>query len=228
MANPGTILDYTTYEGAYYDVSALSSLYSDTGGTTAAVVDGPVGYMEDLSGNGHHLIASSDGQRPTLRQDGSAYYLEFDNVDDHMITASSSFLTLVDISVGNAWQRTNSGNYLGLGGIGWSDFPNNKRLYAIAGFNASSNRMTFRVGNSSGNSFVDYTDDLAYSRTITVCEADGDVFGYLSNVARVTASNTNTTATVGIELGEPSFFTLTPVNFGQRFYGRLCNSEGNI
>lgn len=76
-------------DGAVYQPSDLTSLFSDTAGTTAAVVDGPVGKMLDKSGHGHHCTASSDAARPTLRLAGGLYYLEFDGTDDRMAIAGS-------------------------------------------------------------------------------------------------------------------------------------------
>lgn len=64
----------------WYDVSDLSTLFEDRAGTTPASVDGLVGMMHDLSGNDHHAVAVSDPARPTLRQSGSSYWLEFSSV----------------------------------------------------------------------------------------------------------------------------------------------------
>lgn len=61
--------------GYYYNVSVLSSLWSDTAGTTPAVVDGPVRRIDDLSGKGNHALFIT-GNTLTLRQSGSIYYLE--------------------------------------------------------------------------------------------------------------------------------------------------------
>jgi len=73
--------------GAFYQPSDLSTLYSDIAGTTAAVVNGPVGKMLDKSGNGNHLTSPVDACRPILRQSGALYYLEFDGTDDGMRAA---------------------------------------------------------------------------------------------------------------------------------------------
>lgn len=71
---------------AFFDPSDLTSLYEERtgGGTTPSSVNGVVGTMRDLSGNGNHLVAASDGQRPLLRQNGALYYLQFDGTDDLM------------------------------------------------------------------------------------------------------------------------------------------------
>lgn len=69
--------------GGYWDIQDLTTIFSDSTGTTPAIVDGPVGYIADLSGLGNHLIQATSGLKPTLRQDANGkYYLEFDGVDD--------------------------------------------------------------------------------------------------------------------------------------------------
>lgn len=77
--------------GGWYDVNVLSSLFEETsgGGSTPAVLNGPVGMVRDLSANANHLYAPSTAGRPILRLDGVGYYLEFDGVDDSMISATS-------------------------------------------------------------------------------------------------------------------------------------------
>lgn len=78
-------------EGAWYDPSDLDTLWQDAAGTTPAIVDGPVGRMDDKSGRGNHLTQTIAAARPTLRQVGAVYYLEFDGVDDHLVRSGPSF-----------------------------------------------------------------------------------------------------------------------------------------
>ena len=60
-----------------------TTLFTDTGGTTAAAVGDDVAYIQDQSGNGKHAIITTAAARPTLRQTaGGLYYLELDGVDD--------------------------------------------------------------------------------------------------------------------------------------------------
>lgn len=77
--------------GGLWDISVLSSLYVERtgGGTTPASVDGVVGTIRDLSGNGNHMIAPSDGARAVLRQSGGISYLEADGVDDRYATSQA-------------------------------------------------------------------------------------------------------------------------------------------
>lgn len=47
--------------GAVYDISDLSTVFSDTSGTTPAVVGGAVARINDKSGNGNHLTQGTGG-----------------------------------------------------------------------------------------------------------------------------------------------------------------------
>jgi hypothetical protein len=76
-------------EGAWYDPSDLSSMKQLSDGTVDAVVDQPVGYIEDKSGNGNHIIQATSTKRPVLRESSGLYYLEFDGIDDGMRTGSN-------------------------------------------------------------------------------------------------------------------------------------------
>lgn len=77
--------------GGYFSFQDLSKLKQNSDGTTDAAVGSPVGYIEDLSGNGYHAVQPTASRKPTLRQDaGGKYYLEFDGVDDELEIATSS------------------------------------------------------------------------------------------------------------------------------------------
>jgi len=92
---------FTTEEGAWYDVSDLSSMFQNSNGTTAVTADGdPVGYLGDQTGNGHHLIQATAGTRPIYRTDGTYHWLE---------CASQSLLTASSLSISGA-----SGLFMGV------------------------------------------------------------------------------------------------------------------
>lgn len=80
--------------GAFYDFSRSETLFSDRSGTpaTPASVDGVVGTVLDLSGNGYHMIAPSDSARGTLRSDGRRRWIEFDGVNDEYVVNDTSAL----------------------------------------------------------------------------------------------------------------------------------------
>lgn len=69
-------------QGAWYDPSDLSTMWSDTAGTVPAVIDGPVARIDDKSGRGNFLIQATAAAQPILRSAGGLFWLEFDGVDD--------------------------------------------------------------------------------------------------------------------------------------------------
>jgi hypothetical protein len=75
-------------QGVYYDPSDASTLFSDSAGTTPAVVNGPVGRISDKSGNGNHLIQATAAARPIYRQGSGLSWLESDGVDDTLQCAA--------------------------------------------------------------------------------------------------------------------------------------------
>lgn len=74
--------------GLWFDVSDLSTMFTDTSGTTPAAVDDAVARINDKSGNGYHATQSTEGKRPILRESGGLYYLDFDGTDDGMATGN--------------------------------------------------------------------------------------------------------------------------------------------
>lgn len=79
-------------QGAWYDPSDLSSMNTkhDGSGTVPGVGD-PVGYIADKSGRGNHAKQTTDTARPTLQLASGRYYLQFDGVDDFLVTAAIDF-----------------------------------------------------------------------------------------------------------------------------------------
>jgi hypothetical protein len=85
--NPASLF-FSGTDGAWYDPSDLTSLWADDGFTPAAV-DGAIFRMDDKSGNARHLRQATAAARPILRKSGALYYLEFDGVDDWMVSAAT-------------------------------------------------------------------------------------------------------------------------------------------
>ena len=77
-------------QGFWYDPNDLSTMYQDAAGIVPVTAQGqPVGLIRDKSGRNNHAYQTVSASRPILRQNAitSAYYLEFDGVDDFMVTA---------------------------------------------------------------------------------------------------------------------------------------------
>lgn len=63
--------------------------WQDTARTVPAGKDDPVRVYDDIGGLNHHMIASADGRRGILREDGGLWRIETDGTDDAYATAGS-------------------------------------------------------------------------------------------------------------------------------------------
>lgn len=96
LRNPGGFSPLSMFgageQGAWYDPSDLTTLFQDAAGTTpVTAADQPVGLMRDKSGRGNHFTQSTAASRPILRNSGVLWSLEFDGVDDFLLSASIDF-----------------------------------------------------------------------------------------------------------------------------------------
>lgn len=74
-------------KGLIYDPAQKSSLWQDAARTIPVTSDGdPVGCIDDLSGNSNHARQTISAARPTYRTDGVLHWLNFDGVDDFIIS----------------------------------------------------------------------------------------------------------------------------------------------
>lgn len=79
-------------QGAWYDPGDMTTLFQDSAGTTPVTApDQPIGLMRDKSGRGNHASQVTAGSRPILRTGSGLWWLEFDGVDDCLITSSIPF-----------------------------------------------------------------------------------------------------------------------------------------
>jgi len=87
-------------EGAWYDPSDLTTMWTDTAGTiqATAVLEGDtptaanaVARIDDKSGNGNHATQITSPSRPYLTVTaGGLYYLSFDGTDDFMTSGTNA------------------------------------------------------------------------------------------------------------------------------------------
>ena len=101
--NPATLFG-SGEEGAWYDPSDFSTMFQNSDGTGAPAVNGPIGYIADKSGNGNTAIQATSAKRPTLRQDGSLYYLEFFGAQG-LATSSIDFTGTNEMTVVSGAQK---------------------------------------------------------------------------------------------------------------------------
>lgn len=96
-------------DGSIYDPSNLSSLFQDSAGTIAVTADDdPVGRVEDLSGNGYHLIQPTDAARPLYKTSGGLHWLESDGSNDWLYCDS--------LALGTNWTHVGAWERLGADG----------------------------------------------------------------------------------------------------------------
>ena len=92
--NP-TSLFAASEKGVWYDPSDFSTLFQDTAGTTPVTATGQlVARMNDKSGNGKHMTQATSAARPVIEQDANGkYYLNFDGIDDAMVSTETLFFS---------------------------------------------------------------------------------------------------------------------------------------
>lgn len=90
--------------GVYYDPSDISTLFQDIDGLIPVTADGQaVALMKDKSGNNNHLMQSSASARPKYKTNGALHWLNFDGVDDVMVSGyvtwnGANFMTSLAIA----------------------------------------------------------------------------------------------------------------------------------
>ena len=89
--NPSTL--FAGSPGGFWNIADLTTVFQNSNATGAPAVGSPVGYVGDQSGNGNHLLQATAGLRPTLRNSGNLYWLEFNGSQwmQALYTANSAF-----------------------------------------------------------------------------------------------------------------------------------------
>lgn len=92
VASSGTCTYPSTSMALKLDASDLTTLYTDTAGTTNVTADGdPVGRWKDANGSGFYVqSAADDTTRPTYRTNGGFPYVEFDGTNDILRRTSTA------------------------------------------------------------------------------------------------------------------------------------------
>jgi hypothetical protein len=137
---------------AWWDVSDLSTLYSDLAGTTPAAVDGPVGYIADKSADGRHLAAPTNAHRGTLRQAGSVYYIEALTGTRYQTAGGQTWPALSDI-------------FLGIRNVGFTQWVSLYRLEADTDFLGLAQSGNASATHDNSGTPADYVDGVAISPT---------------------------------------------------------------
>ena len=92
-----TELFSTGAQGAFY-LPEPENLYQNAAMTIPVTASGdPVGAMMDLSGNGNHATQTVSASRPTYQTDGILHWLQFDGVDDYLVTTQNIGISGADL-----------------------------------------------------------------------------------------------------------------------------------
>ncbi len=192
-------------QGAWYDPSDLTTMFQDRAGTTPVTADGQtVGLILDKSGRGNNAIAPNDSARPLYKTSGGLHWLQFDGVDDGLLTASidksawaGGIAVVGHLSVSgvggvlkgmdgefqaNHTPFSNNSWYVAFGG--------NARLDAIATLNYSTKYVTTRVRNSTntiarvnGSQVWTASSTLDFGGTSVIAVGQGHISGSPSFLA---------------------------------------------
>jgi hypothetical protein len=199
-------------QGAWYDPSDLGTLFQDVAGTLPAVLGGPVGRINDKSGRGNHAGQGGAALRPTLRQDGNGrYYLEFDGVDDRLLTAA--------VALDQPWDRVCC--------IRQTNWANGRRIFAGSSGTAG---LLQQAGTSPALAMFDGTLAPVNSGAVLGAAAviaerhSGATSSLAVNGGAASTGNPGTTAASGIALGcDVGGFNAAAFHF----YG-LCVVKGGL
>ena len=200
-------------KGFAYDFSDISTMWQDTAGTTAVTaVDQLVARVDDLSGNSNHLIQSTSGSRPVLKQDGKGYYLQFDGTNDFMQTSGTvnlSGLSLFTAFASLSKERNvaeiifeTSENYNNNSGAMLLNFDTNKITVVTRGAGTyPSGYASVDVATTTGGVFTTQANLVAVSNKITTFRKDGVSQTMTGRIDDTSQTLTNQTLYVGTRAG---------------------------
>jgi hypothetical protein len=201
--------------GAWYDPSDLSTLFEEDG-TTPASVDGPVGKILDKSGNGNHLLQTTETKCPTLKLAGGLYYLEFDGVDDGLRSADIDFTGTTTMSVFSGARK--EADEIAVVAELSNTFGSNAGTFRLASINGDIWRYSSKGTSGVNASATGYTPPVT-----SVLTGLSDIANDVTTI-RVDGVQKASLAT---DQGTGSFGDY-PLNLGARNNGTLLQLEGRV
>ena len=202
-------------EGAWYDPSDLSTLFEEDG-TTPASVNGPVGKILDKSGNGNHLIQTTETKCPTLKLASGLYYLEFDGVDDGLQSAAVDFTGTNTMSVFSGARKE----------------ADEVAVVAELSNNVGGSNGAFRIASISSNVWR-YTSKGTSGVNANATGYTPPVTSVLTGLSDIT-NDVNTIRVDGVEKASPTAnqgdgpYGNWPLNLGARNSGALLQLDGRV
>lgn len=169
-------------QGAWYDPSDLATLFQDDAGTIPVTASGdPVGRILDKSGRGNHATQATAGSRPTFREVGGLRYLEFDGVDDFLVTGNINFTSTDKLSVFAGLRKSSDAATAALLELSVSRDTNNGTFAVFAPSGAGANKFLM---SSKGTVQSDaLTTSTTYNAPVTVAlSGSGDISGDMTTL----------------------------------------------
>lgn len=194
LANQMKALFAAGEQGGWYDPSDFSTMFQDSAGTTPVTATGqPVGKINDKTGRNNHSTQVTAASRPLLQQDASGfYYLDFDGVDDFLVTPSIDF-TLTDKMTVWAGVRKSSDAAAGIAVELSASINSNNGAFAIA--TPASAAANIQFGSKGTTAAFATAAGIAAPVTVVI-SGQGDIAAP-SAMLRVNASPTPNSGTQG-------------------------------
>lgn len=200
-------------KGLWYDPSDLSTLFQDSAGTTPVTADGQtVGKILDKSGRGNHATQATTSKQPLYKTDGTKHWLQFDGVDDCLVTGNID-LSVTDELTCLAGLRRLSDSVTGIVAELSTNASSNYRTFALTSPATSTSSRYYWYAGGSGVSgkTVNYTGGAS--------QPSSDVITTMSDISadsltlRVDGVERSTNSA---DLGTNNFASTFPLYIGQR------------
>lgn len=155
-------------EVGFWGEVTLATVWQDSARTTPGAVDQPVGSWLLNTASGVTYATASTTARPTLRQDGTRFYLEFDGTSDLLQTPTIDFSAAPAISIHAGFQKTSDAARATLVELG----------------NASSGGVRIEAPNSNGLQHIQFLSLGGTTRSVTVVRA-APYLGVISALSQI-------------------------------------------
>lgn len=210
-------------QGAWYDPSDLNTLFQDDAGTVPVTASGQtVGRMLDKSGNGHHAVQTVAGSRPTFRDVNGLRYLEFDGVDDFLLTNNINLSGTDKITVFAGAQKPSDATRSVVAEL--SVIYSTSGAFALEAPGAGLNNFNFGTGIGAGATFDRNWTVAAPISAVLTCAADFTAKSQSIRGNGVLRSSGTHAGTAAVFANQPLYIGRragTTFPFGGQLYGLI-------
>lgn len=183
----------------WYDIQDLTTMFTDTAGTTPATVGQTVARINDKSGNGRNATQTTAGKRPTLVQHEGRYALSFDGADRELYTPSTIDFTATDqVTVMGVAEKTGDGVGQIIAELSANQSSNNGSWAMLTPSSASLPNWRFTVRGLTNVAFAQVEQVPAPAAKLFVgqCDISNDLVSL-----RLNGSQTDFSADLGAQAG---------------------------